>query len=179
VSAIASARTQHAGPMPAAIALFAAALLAGCASSQPAPEPEAVMVVDVPPAPPGPTPIASAATSASGAPASKELGVAKNVRATTAMPFEGDLDKDALIAEINRQLGPLDACVPLIRRTDSGVGSLNVRLSVSPSGSLGPKLESPLNPEAERCLIAGLERIRVTKAGKGRAMLLLSLLDDR
>lgn len=137
------------------------------------------MVVDVPPAPSGPSPTASPATSASGAPASKELGAAKNVRATTAMPFEGDLDKDMLVAEINRQLGPLDACVPLVRRTDSGVGSLNVRLSVSPSGALGPKLESPLNPEAERCLLAGLERIRITKAGKGRAMLLLSLLDDR
>jgi hypothetical protein len=162
----------------AAVALLSATLLVGCASSQPAPEPETVMVVDVPPAPPGPAPIPSVAASASGGP-SKELGVAKEVRATTAMPFEGDLDKDALVAEINRQLGPLDACVALIRRTDSAVGSLNVRISVSPSGALGPKLESPVNPEAERCLVAGLERIRVTKAGKGRAMLLLTLQDER
>lgn len=159
--------------------LAIALVLGACASSPPAPEPDSIMVVDVPPAPAGPVASASAASAASASPMAEELGPAKNIRAATAMPFEGDLDKDVLIAELNRQLGVLDPCVALVRRTDSGVGSLNVRIAVGPSGSLGPKLESPVNPEAERCLVSGLEKLRVTKAGKGRAMLLLSLLDER
>jgi hypothetical protein len=94
------------------------------------------------------------------------------------MRMSGDLEEQALIEDINRQIAPLDRCVPLVRETDQVVKSLNVSVSVTAKGSVTPALHSPVNDGAARCLVSGMRAWVVDSAGTGSAMVLLVLGDS-
>ena len=93
------------------------------------------------------------------------------------MPMSGSLDDDVLITVINGQLGPLDRCVALIRKTNKVVGSLNLRVTVTADGNSTTELQSPLDDEAKRCVLDGIRDWRIRGAGHGDAMVLLELTD--
>jgi hypothetical protein len=132
---------------------------------------------DAAPAPP-PAPVASAATPGStsvAAPNGPEPAV--GLSASVAMVQSGSLDPKALVAEVNQQRGPLQACGRLVRAADRVVGSLNLQVVVDQTGHVTPDLQSPVSPEARACLLRAAGGWRVRAAGSGEAMLLL-VLDD-
>jgi hypothetical protein len=94
------------------------------------------------------------------------------------MPTEGKLDASALLGKVNEQIQPLSRCVPLIRNTDNVVGSLNLHVRIADDGSVKVDLQSPVNKQAERCLVDGMSGWKLTGMGRGRAMVLL-MLDDK
>lgn len=95
------------------------------------------------------------------------------------MKMDGTVDPDRLVSEINRQVESLHRCVALIRRTDRVVGSLNLEIEIGTDGAVAVDLQSPVNPEAEQCLLEGTRGWTVASARQGRAMLLLVLQDQR
>jgi hypothetical protein len=99
----------------------------------------------------------------------------ERLRGTTAMPMEGTIEADALVAAINQQMGTLASCAALIQRTDPGEGSLNVRVDVDGRGSVRFALQSPVNDDGKPCLRDGFALCRVRDAGQGRAMVLLGI----
>ena len=90
------------------------------------------------------------------------------------MRMEGVIQPKLLVDEINRQTDSISRCAELIRATDTAVGSLNLQVSVQSSGATYD-LQSPVNPEAKRCLLDGMSRWSLIAAGTGRAMVLLSI----
>lgn len=101
----------------------------------------------------------------------------KLLRITMTMATEGSIDHKALAIELDRQLLPLEPCVALIRRTDQVVGSLNLQVKVDSTGQISVDLQSPVNPEAKRCLLAGMRSWHVVGTGAGTSMVLLELTD--
>lgn len=99
------------------------------------------------------------------------------ILANTVMVKSGKMTEKALVAELQTQLSAMHACVPLIRKTDVNVGSLNLEITVSEEGSVTPDLQSPANDEAERCILDGARAWRVS--GPGSAMVLLMIQDGR
>ena len=97
------------------------------------------------------------------------------LHATAAMKLEGNVDADKLVAAINTQVTALQRCVSVIRTSDKVVGSLNLQITLAQDGKVATELQSPLNAAAERCMLDGVGAWRVTGAGTGKAMLLLSL----
>ena len=108
-------------------------------------------------------------------PSPPKKAAAGTISVSTAMPTEGSLDAEALVSELNEQMGALGACVGLIRKTDEVVGSLNVQVTISANGEVTPDLQSPVNPDAERCLLEAMRAWRLPGLGEGKAMVLLSL----
>lgn len=102
------------------------------------------------------------------APAGRPPGL----RATTAMRMEGNIVPETLVAEVNRQVHLMDRCAGLIRKTDTAVGSLNVQVRTDARGTVAD-LQSPVNPEAQQCLLEGMRAWSLQDAGQGKAMLLL------
>ncbi len=100
------------------------------------------------------------------------------LRAAAALPIDGEIDAKALVASANSQLESIADCVALIRRSDPVVESINVELLVERDGAVTPELQSPLAADVQRCLLAGLGEWRITSAGVGRALLLLTLSSD-
>jgi hypothetical protein len=66
---------------------------------------------------------------------------------------------------------------PAVARGGDAKWTLNVELRVDPSGATVATMRSPVGPDAERCLVAGMANWQLGAAGAGRAMLLLSLDD--
>ena len=89
------------------------------------------------------------------------------------MKLDGNVDDKALVTELSSE--NLASCVPLIRKTDNVVGSLNVELMIRKDSSVSPALQSPVNKEAETCLLGAMRKWKVKKAGAGRAMVLLTI----
>jgi hypothetical protein len=98
-----------------------------------------------------------------------------SMRATTAMKLDGSVDEKRLVRELEGQMKGLGACVPLIRKTDEVVGSLNLEVSIGQGKSPQISLRSPMNPEAERCVTEAAGAWRLDDVGRGRAMVLLVL----
>ena len=149
------------------------ALLGACAAPQPAVKTSAVDQATTEAAP-------DAAQEAQQAPPEAEPdddGGDTPIRATAAMPQDGDVSAEQLVASANQQMKPLFGCVSVIRQTDQSVGSLNIEVTISESGAVAAELQSPLSAEAKTCLIDGFSNWRLEGAGSGRAMLLLTLED--
>jgi hypothetical protein len=91
------------------------------------------------------------------------------------MPMEGNLVGDKLASSINAQIAPMGRCVPLIRRTDNVVGSLNLSIKIDAAGKVTPDLQSPANPEATKCILDGARGWSLPGIGAGRAMVLLAI----
>jgi hypothetical protein len=120
----------------------------------------------------------AASSTPTGAPREESARTSANaLKATAAMPMDGKLDSEILLAQVNGQLGPLVRCVALIRRTDKVVGSLNLQVTIASDGAVKPDLQSPMNKEAEACLLDGMKNWKLAGQGAGRAMVLLSLND--
>lgn len=96
------------------------------------------------------------------------------LRAMNAMQMDGTIDTETLIHEINRRAPMMDACAVLIRETDQAVGSLNVKVTVTATGT-NVDLQSPVNPRAEICLRETMQSWSLQEAGTGRAMVLLAI----
>lgn len=129
------------------------------------------------PSPDAETAAASSPDRTNDALAPKPAPAGPGLSASVAMTQEGTVDPPRLVAEVNRQRGRLQSCGPLVRKTDPVVGSLNLSLEVLSTGRVKPDLQSPVNPEALRCLLDAAGAWVIRGAGTGRAMLLL-VLDD-
>lgn len=128
------------------------------------------------PAPPPATSSSAAAPGDAGTAREAPTG-SKLLRIATAMAMGGAIDPKALVSELDGQLAPLEPCVALIRKTDDVVGSLNLQVTVATSGATRVELQSPVNTDAQRCLLGGMRAWRATHAGAGTAMVLLGLTD--
>jgi hypothetical protein len=102
-------------------------------------------------------------------------GTAKIVSLKMAMKLEGDVDEKALVAALQPQLAPLDACAKLIARGSEGPGSLNARITLTGQGAVTVELESPVPPDAKKCFENAFAGWKVDKAGTGKSMILLEL----
>lgn len=102
-------------------------------------------------------------------------GTAKLVSLKMAMKLDGSVDEKALVAALQPQLAPLDACRRLIPRGGEGPGSLNARITLTGQGPVTVKLESPVPPDAEKCLNEAFAGWKVTTAGSGQSMILIEL----
>lgn len=125
-----------------------------------------------------PTPSSSAQAPPSSAPTIATAApspAAGGLRASTAMAMDSNVVAEKLVAEVNRQIGPIGRCAEIIRKTDNVVGSLNLQVTISKDGHVTPSLQSPVNPEAEKCLLDGIRAWSIAGAGHGRAMVLLEI----
>jgi hypothetical protein len=93
------------------------------------------------------------------------------------MKTSGSIAERTLVSTVNDHMDVLDGCLPLIRKTDDVVGSLNVELTISTTGAVTADLQSPVNPAAKTCLLEGMRRWKLPAVGDGKAMLLLALGD--
>jgi hypothetical protein len=114
----------------------------------------------------------SEGASSEGAPGASDASAGFKV--ATAMPMDGDLDAGRVVSELNLQLGDLHGCVPVIRETDTVVGSLNVQIAVAADGAVTADLQSPVNDRAKACLLEGMKAWKI-ESGQGRSMVLLEL----
>ncbi len=102
-------------------------------------------------------------------------GTAKLVSLKMAMKLEGNVDEKALVAALQPQLAPLDACARMIPRGGEGPGSLNARITLTGQGPVTVMLESPVPAEAEKCFGRAFAGWNVASAGSGKSMILIEL----
>lgn len=125
-----------------------------------------------------PAPVASEsapAPAATAAPAEKSAAKSSaKMRAKTSMKLDGAISTAAVVDGVNERSDALGACVPAIRATDTVVGSLNLRVTVSANGQATVAVESAMNDDAKKCVLDAFAGMKVS-SGPGRAMVLLEI----
>ena len=53
--------------------------------------------------------------------------------------------------------------------------SLNLQVTIAEDGKVTPDLQSPVNPDAKKCILDAVKAWSVRGAGVGKAMVLLSI----
>lgn len=98
------------------------------------------------------------------------------MRAMASMRMEGNVETANVAAAIEARASALGACVPMIRKTDAVVGSLNVQITLRAPGDVQIELQSPLADDAKRCVLGALDGLAV-QGSTGKMMLLLGIDD--